>query len=230
MNSHRIHPLLIATLLTCSGGLQATPAQDMPDAALQWLNDDSELDALAVNEGELRFLPGREHGQVLHSSTTLHINAHSLETGWVRMEQCYRELDEVPRTDIVYRYKQIEDFKITRQINIGQARVDGQIIHLEQVSHGAEVCVGARVKQLKKLDDGGFTLSQGPYHRKFLDGYYPYHVTLRVHYPENLLDPIAVKPSPRAHFQPQLNRSPLVIDTWFEGVLAIEIRLRARAQ
>ncbi len=126
--------------------------------------------------------------------------------------------------DVVYRYKNIKQLKITSSGNIGEARVDGQTLQLEDVSSSATICVQAEVQILEKTSQDSFVLSNGPYYRRFLDGYYPYHVTVSISYPAEKLKYTRISPAPQPLFEVIQQPGRLLVDTWFEGVLLIDIK------
>lgn len=188
-----------------------------------WLDDDDESRALQVNEGQLNFITPVHDQSILHSDTQLWITAESTQTGWVKMHQCYRHLDAVGRTDVVYAYREMDDLQVTRAEKIGQIRVKPQGVELEDVAKGAELCVQARVRILQRLSEKTYGMHNGPYHRKFFDGYYPYHVSLTVHYSGNEMKPRRVEPEPQNGFYVTEKTGVLSIDSWFEGELRIGI-------
>ena len=196
---------------------EQTPGED-------WFNDDSDLGIEDVNEGELIFIAPITDKSILHSGAVLLVTEKSLATGWVGLEQCYRNLDRVDKMDVVYRYKNIKQLKIISSGNIGEARVDGQTIQLEDVSSSAFICVQAEVQILAKTSQGVFVLSNGPYYRQFLDGFYPYHVTLSISYPADKLKYTRILPVPQPLFHVIQQPGQLLVDTWFEGVLQIDIK------
>ena len=198
------------------------PTEQTPDE--DWFDDDSDLSIEDVNEGELEFIAPITDKSILHSGSVLSITEKSLETGWVGLDQCYRNLDPVGKMDVVYRYKNIKQLKITSSGNIGEARVDGQTLQLEDVSSSAYICVQAEVQILEKTGQGSFVLSNGPYYRRFLDGYYPYHVTVSISYPAEKLKYTRISPAPQPLFEVIQQPGRLLVDTWFEGVLLIDIK------
>jgi len=196
---------------------EQTPGDD-------WFNDDSDLSIADVNEGELAFIAPITDKSILHSRSVLSITEKSLETGWVGLDQCYRNLDPVDKTDVVYRYKNIKQLKITDSGNIGEAKVDGQTIQLEDVRSSAYICVQAEVQILEKTSQDTFVLSNGPYYRRFLDGFYPYHVTVSISYPADRLKYTRISPAPQPLFEVIQRPGKLLVDTWFEGILQIDIK------
>ncbi len=216
-------PVELLSLLLALSLSFATGATEAPDES--WLEDDSELRALEVNEGELEFIPPPQGKPVLHAATQLDISAASLRTGWVRMYQCYRHLDAIARTEVVYGYEQMKNLRIERLQNIGGARVTGHTVELEEVAANAELCVFAEVRVLRRRG-AEYEISHGPYHRRFLDGYYPYHLSLDVYYPAELLAFASVTPVPQPHFVVKQQPGHVNIDSWFEGLLTIQLRFR----
>jgi hypothetical protein len=193
-----------------------------------WLDDDSESRALQVNEGQLNFIAPIHDQSTLHSDTHLWITAESMQTGWVKMQQCYRHLDAVGRTDVVYAYREMRNLRVTRAEQIAHIHVKPQRVELNDVEKGAELCVQAKVKILQRLSNNTYGMHNGPYHRKFLDGYYPYHVSLTVHFADNELQLKRVEPEAQDGFSVTEKTGIISIDSWFEGELRIEFEFSAQ--
>ena len=212
--------------------LTAGEATMTPEELERWFQDDSEQRAIEVSGGELVFLPSRPtraDGRPLpHSYNRLVIDAASLDDGWVQLEQCHYGLDAVAEAEVVYRYKQLRDLRVLSSDNIGRVWVEGPSVQLQDVQRGATLCIAAAVRVFYRNPDGSFTLVNGPYHRKFLDGYYPYHVTLAVRYPAPRLRYLGMQPEP----QPGLSVTPaegaVTVEAWFEGELNTELRFAPR--
>lgn len=213
--------LLVAFLLPVS--LSANNADDA------WLEDDSEWRALQVNEGQLTFIDELPDASVLHSDTHLWITEDSLSSGWVKMQQCYRQLDAVGRTDVVYAYAEMRKLEITHTEKIAQTRVKQNRIELEDVEKAAELCVTSEVRILRCSSNKICSIDNGPYHRKFLDGYYPYHVSLSVHYPVSYLALESIEPGQQKGVAVKKTTGKVNIDCWFEGELMISLRFRSES-
>jgi len=196
-----------------------------PEQLDKWFNSDEEPLAAQVNEGELQFIP-HPTNTVLHSTNTLTIDANSIDNGWVGLAQCYKHLDAVPAAEVVYRYKQMRGLQITTTRNIGSAQVKEQSVQLEDVLRDAELCIKAEVRIFYQNPDQTYSLVNGPFYRKFLDGYYPYHVTLNIHYPEKQLVLKKTIPAAQPGFAVQQTTNSLTIDSHFEGMLNTEIIFR----
>jgi hypothetical protein len=165
-----------------------------PPVDESWSDDDSEWRAQQVNEGQLEFIAPIHDQLILHSDTHLWITNESLQTGWVKMQQCYQHLDAVGRTDVVYAYRKMKNLQVTRVEQIAQIRVGQHGVELEDVEKGAVLC---------------------------LDGYYPYHVSLTVHYSVNEMQLKRVEPEAQDGFYITEKAGILSIDSWFEGELRI---------
>ena len=192
----------------------------------KWFYEDEPTPPIQVDEGELVFLEKLPDKPVLHSINILTIDTDSIDNGWVGLSQCYKNLDPVSAMDIVYSYRFMRNLKISSTINIGAARASEKLVELEHVQERAELCVTAEVRVFYQNKDGSFSLVNGPYHRKFLDGYFPFHVTLIINYPENKLNHIASQPQEQKGFKIQKESNKLLIDAVFAGMLSTEIIFR----
>ena len=165
---------------------------------------------------------------LLHSINEITIDANSIDNGWVKLVQCYKNLDAVSEMDIVYRYRFMRNLKIASTVNIGSVRSKQQLVELEDVKQNAEICVNAEVRVFYQNPDGTFSLVNGPYHRKFLDGYFPYHVTLIVNYPSKELKHVSNKPLVQRGFKLRHESNKLLIDAVFAGTLNTEIVFQSK--
>ena len=219
--------IMLTTLLLPTSYAQKT----MTEAELdKWFNSDEPVEKKRpINEGELSFLSRKKHANVMHSDNTIIINKNSLKNGWVKLEQCYRNLEEFPAIEVVYKYKAIKNLKIKSKALIQEAWIKknsgNNSIELRRVKKGATICVSADVKSLVKRSSGQYTLSNGPFRRKFLDGYFPLRVSLAIKYPNRLIKPVTITPN-----KPQLNirqQSKMIsMDATFEGVLNTKVSFK----
>ena len=214
--------LILSFALSCASlaaAAQSGDDEDWPDATSR---------ALAVNEGELVFIAPPADRAPLHADTDLRLDANSTASGWVDMRQCYRHLDTAYNTEISYAYREIRNLRVTRADKIGGARIEGQGVALEDVAAGATLCVAAEVRILERLSPTRFRMRHGPYHRRFLDGYYPYHVSLGLDYAAAGLELARIEPAAQPGFAVTQTPAGLEIETWFEGILRISIELATR--
>ena len=187
-----------------------------------WLESDDAA-AQQVNEGELVFLTDAQGRRVLQTSNWLTVTPDSLQTGWVELQQCQGNLDPVPAVEVVYRYHDLRDLQVVSSRQIARAWVEGNSVQLEDVAEGGEVCIRSAVRVLRLNDTGGYSLQSGPFHRRFLDGYYPVHLDYRVRWPADQLRLVTVQPKHQPGFGLHVQQGELAIDTLFEGKLTIEV-------
>jgi len=193
-----------------------------------WANWDQQTEsdqakALAVNEGDLEFLSETpaKLPPVLHNNLT--ISRQSLKDGWVDMIQCHQRIDSVAKAQVLYHPKRTRNIKILSFENIERAWVEKNSVQLENIKKDATLCVQAQVKALYSNFNGSFSMRNGPFLRKFLDGYYPMEVTMNVTFPENSLSFEAITPQEQRGFKVDFDRNNMKVDALFVGELEIEV-------
>lgn len=211
----RLWPLL----LLC-WGIAGAAEQD-------WPADDPYERAMAVNEGQLHFLPNAPAGPVHEHLNRIFILPESLQTGWVRLYQCHRHLDPVSAIEIVFPPGTVRRLELASQGRVGSARIDNNSVQLRGVSPGAEVCLRAETRALHRLADGRYELRNGPYMRRFLDGYYPMHVILDVRYPA-LLQLDSYAPGEQPGVTVRRSTQSILLEAWFEGILTTRLQFIGR--
>jgi len=196
----------------------------------EWFKDDDRTHPYesSVGDEHLTFLPTPPAKRVPHSKNHLQILPGSLDDGWVNLQQCYDKLDAVPELQVVYEYKQMRDLHVTHSSKIGKHWIEGQSVQLQDIEHGARLCVAAQVRIFYTNPDGSFSLVNGPFQRRFLDGYYPMHVILALSYPGNLLTYTGITPAPQPGFSVEHSANKLSIDAWFKGKLFIQVNFKAK--
>ena len=206
----RLLPALTALFLALPprpADAEAFPSQDFEDRAR------------AVSDGELRFLTTAPNKPVHHHSNRIRILPSSLESGWVELAQCHEHLDPVPATEIVFHSDRIRDIRILSHSGIGDVRIDAATVELTDIGPGARLCLSARSQALLGGEGGAYILRNGPFMRRFLDGYYPMRVSLDIRYPQDSLQPTDTDPEPQVGFTPHHSTGRIRVDTWFEGRL-----------
>ena len=226
-----LHVTLFVLLLVPTAFSQSLSKKQLD----KWLNDpDAPIPAIKqrrkINEGKLTFLDPDKHKRVMHSENKIHITASSLKTGWVELHQCYHQLDAFPRVQVVYKYRNIRHLKIVSFTKMNSAKIEGKSVQLINVKQGASLCVTAQIQSLQQISDG-YQLKNGPFRRKFLDGYFPLRVSVTVNFSKKVLQLAKVTPRPVAgKKQPglQLFKSPnkVRLDAIFEGVLNTRMNFR----
>lgn len=204
---------LIMALCTLQAGASADDWDDWPE----------EFDLAArvamVNEGVLEFLPTAAAEGAHYHRNRIRITEDSLARGWVELQQCHENIDAVPAAQILFRADGIRALQIDRSENIGRAWVDGHSVQLENVGPDAELCIRAESRALESLGDGLYRLRNGPYMRRFLDGYYPMRVALSIDYPDHRLRLVGQAPSTQEGFHVNQSQAGLEVDATFEGRL-----------
>nr|MBS0021609.1 hypothetical protein [Gammaproteobacteria bacterium] len=181
-----------------------------------------------VNEGQLEFLlslPGDT--PVHHHHHALTINESTLRDGWARLDQCHNHLDPVGRAEIVFGKGRVRNLSIDHQRGIGEAWISDHSVQLADIAPASRLCLSAETRVIKADGLGGYMLQNGPFMRRFLDGYYPMRVTLSVRYPCASLEVFEIKPRPQPGFHVTRDGCAVTIDTLFEGRLTTEIRFRS---
>lgn len=213
--------LTAAALAVLLAGAPSKPAVAAAQSAENAWDEDWDLEArvAAVNEGELRFLPPEAaEGHHVHFNR-IRIDASSLRGGWIDLEQCHERLDAVPAARIVFHPQRIRHLRILSAEGIGQPWVEGHSIQLQDVGHGARLCVGGESRALHDLGEGRYRLQNGPYMRRFLDGYYPMRVVLQIQYPSDFLRFEAPRPGLQPGLDVRQRDGEIQVDATFEGRL-----------
>lgn len=221
--------LRIVAGLALSGLLLTARAQADFDAEA-WFADDVEARTAAVNEGELTFLPEPPQRPVFASRNWLTLVPDSLVDGWVELVQCYEQLDAVPATEIVYRYREMRDLQVSRYDRIGTVRVSGNRIELNDVGRGASLCASAQIRILQATGPDRWQLRNGPFHRRFLDGYYPMRVDLSVRFPAELLEVVQASPAAQPGVETRQTDDAFQMTVRFAGRLTVELVFARRAR
>ncbi|MCG8089230.1 MAG: alpha/beta hydrolase [Candidatus Thiodiazotropha taylori] len=182
--------------------------------------EESEIE---VNEGVLEFLSQPPEKPVHHHQNQITITRSSLQDGWVELSQCHYHLDPVPRLEIVYHPQRIRDIRIVSMSNIGHAEVVGHKLDLSDVNRSAEICLSAQSRALHNLGDGHYQLRNGPYMRRFLDGYYPMQLSLEVRYPAERLAFNGQSPLPAGEVEQQSMEGLFKWRGWFTGKLSTQL-------
>jgi len=228
MNSYG--KMLLAGLLLLAGGPLAS--QELSQEELErWFESDDPhppgQSAANVNEGSLVFLQQPPGKPVHHHHNKLVISELSLTTGWVRLQQCHDNMDEFSRVQVLFRKGRVRDLTITRAENIRESWVEGNSVQLQDVQAGAQLCVSAWTRALESRDGGRFTMQNGPFMRKFLDGYYPMRVSMDIDYSGTGLQLVSVSPQQQRGFEVDERAEGISVNAWFEGRLNTELMFRA---
>jgi hypothetical protein len=177
-----------------------------------------------VNNGNLHFLSQAPATPIHHHQNQITLNTESLATGWAKLEQCHDHLDPVPDAQIVYGQDRIRNLAIARSAKIGRAWVENNTVQMQQVEPNALICITAETRALAHEGENRYSLSNGPYMRRFLDGFYPMQVSMRVRMDAPGLQFLDISPAPQTGFSVTHNGNEVAYDALFEGVLRTAIR------
>ena len=222
----RFSGIISVALLLLNSSLMA---KEMSSAELEkWFASDElhppSFQTTEVNEGELVFLSQIPVTDVHHHQNKLIIDSQSLASGWVRLQQCHNNLDQVGRAQILFKKDKVKQIQIVSTKNIEQAWVEGNSVQLFNISGKAELCVEAVSRALIANKDGSFSLRNGPFMRRFLDGYYPMHVSMQVLYSGTGSQLASVTPASQQGFEVLKKPEQISYEAWFEGRLKTELR------
>lgn len=212
---------LLRLLFICYCFLHAIYVQAAPTAneMERWFLSDELTPPSQSSDSKLTFISPPEDKPALHSINTINITLQSVKTGWVALQQCYQQLDAVPDMEVTYQYKAMRKLKIETTKNIEQAHLQGQSVQLTNVKKDARLCVSAEVRILYKNKDGSYQLVNGPFHRQFLDSFFPYHLSMKVTYPASILQFVDIQPKSQPGFRLEKINNKLLIDSHFTGKL-----------
>lgn len=194
-----------------------------------WADEEDALRerAAQVNEGDLKFLVRPVDGPVHHHSSHITISEESLTDGWILMEQCHTNLDRVPELQIVFNTERTRGLEVVSFENIGEAFAQGHTVQLRDIGTSSRICVRTESRALHLNGGGEFELRNGPFMRRFLDGYYPLRLSLSIDYPGSLR--LAdFTPASQPGFAPIEGAGRIEVDTLFEGRLHTRFRFFSR--
>ncbi len=215
-------PSALLVLLAALPVQSSTHSQnDDPD----WFEFDVESLTAQVNEGDLHFLAQPPAEPVHHHDNVVTLDRESLGNGWVRLVQCHHNIDRVSRAQILFRKGRIRNIRITHAENIGRAWVEGASVQLSDIGAHSSLCLDAESQALSANGDGSYRVSNGPFMRRFLDGYYPMRVSHRIVLADSGLRFAAIRPGRQPGFEVAVTSDAISFDAWFEGRLRTEVDL-----
>jgi len=190
-----------------------------------WFNSDTDLSEqiAQVNEGQLTFLgkPGKK--PVYQAYNHVRLLPTSYRDGWVSLSQCHTRLDEIHLAQLVFPEYTLRHLQVTEQKGIESAFVEGKSVQLKNVAKDAKLCVTMQIQALTAQGKGRVMLTNGPFQRRFLDGYYPLNVLLLIDYSGTGLRPVMTSPVAQAGMKITDDGNRMGIDAHFEGVLRTQV-------
>jgi len=176
-----------------------------------------------VNIGELTFLVQAPENPVHHHQNQITLSPSSLIDGWAKLEQCHHHLDAVPDMQIVYSRDRIRNIMVLSSVNIEKSWVHENTVQMQQVARDAQICISAETRALEINGNNHFSLTNGPYMRRFLDGYYPMQVSMRVRMQAPGLRFFSIEPLPQSGFNVTQKSDEVAYEAIFEGELRTKI-------
>ena len=218
---------LLASLLLSSPCLLASD-EITPEELERWFNSDS-MDPpryKETNEGQLVFLAQAPEEKLHHHHNALIIHSNSLADGWISLQQCHNNIDKVPAAQILFKQDRIRNIRILSYQNIRKVWIEGPSVQMEDITENASLCLSATTRSLMHNTDGSYTLRNGPFMRRFFDGYFPLRVTMDLDYSNANLRLLRHTPAQQPGYEIEHKNHKLHIDTVFEGKLVTEFRFR----
>ena len=179
-----------------------------------------------VNVGDLKFLTQAPATPVHHHQNQITLTGSSLTDGWAKLKQCHHHLDAVPDMQIVYGLGRIRNIAIESSHNIGRSWVHENSVQMQQIDRDASICISAETQALASHGNHQFSLTNGPYMRRFLDGYYPMQVSLQVVLQAPGLRFSAIDPLPQPGFLVTQTSPESANEVTYHAIFEGELRTR----
>lgn len=222
---------LAKLLLSLLSLITIAHAEMSKDALEEWFESDNfQPPSLStatdhINSGELAFLTDIPNKPFHHHENTVTLTPDSLQSGWIHLQQCHYNLDAVSKLQIAFKKGHVRNIVITDTQNIGKAWTEKDSVQLENVKNNAKICLNSETLSLRTQTDGTLTLNNGPYMRRFFDGYYPMQVTMTLKYPAETISLINVHPQAQPGFRIRKTPGSVTLNAVFEGELRTVIHL-----
>ncbi len=98
---------------------------------------------------------------------------------------------------------------------------------MQAVGPNAKICVKAESRTLTNNGDGTWSLRNGSFMRKFLDGYYPLRMSMRIRYSDQVVHYLQSEPSTQPGFSVTKDPGEVLVDAMFEGRINTEFTFAA---
>lgn len=229
--------ILIPLLLGLLAGTQATAREFTKSELEAWFKSDFDgspeqfhRKKTKINGGKLTFLQNGESKSVMHSHNVITITRNSIDTGWVKLQQCYFNLDAFPRVQAMFKYRWFRNLRVLSSSGIGKKWVKGKSIQMANVQQGATLCTSSEIRVFYQNPDKTFSLVNGPFSRRFLDGYFPMRVTVEVNFPGEKLKYLRSIPNKQPGLNITSNTNKVALNALFEGKMNTELRFEERKE
>ena len=211
-------------------GWHATLLAQFSEEQLQWLESETEHPTPEVNEGKLEFIPIAADKPEHHQSMQITLTDETIESGWALVSQCHENLDRVARLEIVFHKDRVRNLQVTEYTNILKAWSEDHRVVVRDVQKDSRICLRAESRIFHRLESSEgqaeYELVNGPFMRRFLDGFYPLSLSLDVSYPRERLQLLDVQPVSQPGWKVRYDANRIFLSGRFEGKLLTRLRFR----
>ena len=144
----------------------------------------------------------------------------------MQLRQCHHDIGNVGRAQILFREGRIRNLRVVETQNIKEAWVEGASVQLQIDEKQSLLCVEAESLAMTATDDGSYLINNGPFMRRFLDGYYPMRVSMQIELSDSGLRFNRITPESQPGFVVQSSDKAISFEALFEGRLRTEIELK----
>ena len=111
---------------------------------------------------------------------------------------------------------------LIREIQISTGALSVQLSDIRQDSR---LCLAAETRALSADSEGGYRIDNGPFMRRFLDGYYAMRVSQKIILADSGLAFSGIEPAVQPGFAVSVSNESIDFDAWFEGRLKTKVEL-----
>lgn len=158
-------------------------ASTLSVAATDWFNDDWEERVEQLSEGELVWYKHAPAEATSRMTLDIRFKHASRLQGWLNVRQCHENLASVPAAQLVFEGRPVRALRIEETENIQRAVIDKNTVQLTAVGTAARICVSSEQRILHRLDEHHWAIVNGPFQRRFLDGFYPMQLKMNIFWP-----------------------------------------------
>ncbi len=216
--------ILCSLLLSWAGGSVAEFSQQQ----LDWLDSEDEHPAQVVNEGRLIFIAARADEPEHHQTMQIKLTEDTITSGWAVVTQCHVNLDRVERLEVLFRQGRVRNLQVVEYRNIRSAEVNGHRVEVQGIMADSRICLRSESRVLwpvgKAADAQAYEMTNGPFMRRFLDGFYPISIAMEVHYPVDRLQLQSVLPVAQPGWEIRYDADRIFLNGRFEGKLVTKLR------
>lgn len=193
------------------------------------LDDLEQLDAIADAEyRNIRDVDGLDIPPFLHQKS-LQIEAANLSDPWISNRQCHAHFPLFPSLQITFKADAVRAMRITHRENVEAAWIEAATVQMKQTRPESALCFESenRVFHYDGVSQR-YRLRVGPYFLRLFDGYFPLQVELKVQYPYEILELVAMAPDSVEGAEVRLDKGEIYFHNVFEGTLELEFEFKKR--